>query len=766
MNEYINNILTNIPGEMIKANRWCLWKNVDTKGKKPSKVPYIVDAATGNVVPMDKKIKSSMAYNNLKDLISFSEKSSSVYAFSFGFTFVDTDEFVFIDIDNCLDESSKIIIPEIQEFVNKYFPCAYIEYSPSRRGLHIYVRADKHQLLAAMGGKLQLINPNLGIELYLGKRFSTITGDVYADVGLGLMPILDFSFLDIFRLPGGAASGVPTGVTPQDPTTKDGWIGAFCRSYSIYDAIEMLGVYEPADGGGDRYRYIPSESGPGALVYDGMFLYSNHATDPACGVCCNAFDLVRIHLFGGDTQRMYRFCSENTRCVTEMNRKALPVDDACDGIASDEPEDVEDTSWKLGLKYNNKGQLVKNMGNIELILHNVFGIRYNVFDETLHITKRPWENKSEAEHFNSTTHLNNKDIAMIKSYIDRHYNVRNVNSLIVDCIDAVSVQNRFHPVKDYLANLPKWDGVERAERLFIDAYDCEDTPYARAVTRKMLSAMVQRVYKPGIKFDYMLTLVGTTGFKKSAIFRQLCGDEYFSDDFTLWDTRDKTGSEKMLGNWCVEVAELQGMKKADTECVKGFITRQYDKYRPAFGRVVETHPRSCVLVGTSNEESGLLKDITGGRRFWILKVRKKFEGEVDRDMVWAEVMERFREEKLYLDDELEAEANRIQSENIEADDRAEWIEDWMEGTVCDGWYDKPIGDRRVYWTDVRDDTVGKRREFITVKEIWYELYGKNLADLTRHESNRIVACLIKLGYRPLHTKTIKGYGRSLVYTRR
>ena len=37
----------------------------------------------------------------------------------------------------------------------------------------------------------------------------------------------------------------------------------------------------------------------GVLVYDdGLFTYSNHATDPTCSKLCNAFDLLRIHLFG------------------------------------------------------------------------------------------------------------------------------------------------------------------------------------------------------------------------------------------------------------------------------------------------------------------------------------------------------------------------------------------------------------------------------------------------------------------------------------
>jgi hypothetical protein len=112
----------------------------------------------------------------------------------------------------------------------------------------------------------------------------------------------------------------------RDPTEKDGVIGAFCRVYSISEAIgEFLSdLYTPvdsvgADGAGisnSRWTYLRGSTVGGALVYQDKWLYSHHSTDPVCGTLCNAFDLVRIHLFGdkgtkGSMQAMLTFIMDD-----------------------------------------------------------------------------------------------------------------------------------------------------------------------------------------------------------------------------------------------------------------------------------------------------------------------------------------------------------------------------------------------------------------------------------------------------------------------
>lgn len=87
----------------------------------------------------------------------------------------------------------------------------------------------------------------------------------------------------------------------QDPTEKEGIVGAFCRVYDIYSAMDHFipGIYESVPGTDDRFTFTGGSTAGGAVIYeDGKFLYSHHATDPAGGQLCNAFDLVRLHLFG------------------------------------------------------------------------------------------------------------------------------------------------------------------------------------------------------------------------------------------------------------------------------------------------------------------------------------------------------------------------------------------------------------------------------------------------------------------------------------
>lgn len=85
----------------------------------------------------------------------------------------------------------------------------------------------------------------------------------------------------------------------EDPTTKKGIVGAFCRTYTVPEAIDKFlpGVYEMC-ASDDRYTYTAGTSAAGAVIYeDGKFLFSHHSTDPCCGKLVNAFDLVRIHKF-------------------------------------------------------------------------------------------------------------------------------------------------------------------------------------------------------------------------------------------------------------------------------------------------------------------------------------------------------------------------------------------------------------------------------------------------------------------------------------
>lgn len=82
------------------------------------------------------------------------------------------------------------------------------------------------------------------------------------------------------------------------PTEKPGVIGAFCRAYSIPEAIEAFDLPYKPTANPDRWTYEGGTRPEGAIVYDnGLKLHSHHDSDIGRGQH-NAFDLVRLHKYG------------------------------------------------------------------------------------------------------------------------------------------------------------------------------------------------------------------------------------------------------------------------------------------------------------------------------------------------------------------------------------------------------------------------------------------------------------------------------------
>ena len=381
----------------------------------------------------------------------------------------------------------------------------------------------------------------------------------------------------------------------------------------------------------------------------------------------------------------------------------------------------------------------------QLILTISTGMRFSAIYDMLDVTgSLPWPQVKPG--------WSDTDLACAKLYFERSYGIWSPTKFKDAILAVTSSERLYHPVKEYLGSL-KWDGTPRLDTLLIDYLGAEDTPYVRAVTRKTLVAAVARIYRPGIKFDSILVLVGEQGMGKSTLFARL-GKEWFSDSLSISDMKDKTAPEKLQGYWLLELSELNGIKKMDVEVVKSFITRTDDKYRQAYGVNVESHPRSCIIVGTTNSDGGFLRDITGNRRFWPVRVTGHGKWHpwdlADIDQVWAEAIEYFNQgEELFLKGEIAAVAYTKQREAMETDDREGIVGEYLDRLLPDNWDRMDLFERRNFLSGsefggaVAEGTV--KRERVCPMEIWCECFGKSRESMKKGDTYEIESILYKLG---------------------
>ena len=557
----------------------------------------------------------------------------------------------------------------------------------------------------------------------------------------------------------------PSQKPQEDPLGKSGVVGAFCRTYSVTAAIDkfLSDVYAPSVTE-DRYDYLPGESTAGVVIYDDKFAYSHHATDPACGKLLNAFDLVRIHKFGDEDEKK-SFAAMAEFAVRDEQVSALLLQEKQASAAA------EFDDWAKGLQRDRNGQIQNSLHNITLILENdekLQNICFNQLADGMEIKGDvPWQHPARF--------WRDADDAQLICYVDANYGTFSARNYQIG-VSKVVDDRSYHPIREYLASLPPWDGVPRAETLLIDYLGADDNAYTRAVTRKTLCGAVARVQHPGVKFDYIPVLNGPQGIGKSTLIAKI-GGEWYSDSVSLTDMNDKTAAEKLQGYWVLEIGELAGMKKADIDKVKAFISRQDDKYRASFGRRVTPHPRQCIFFGTTNSQNGYLRDITGNRRFWTVKTPgtgrlKPWQlAKEDVQQIWAEALVLVeRGEKLYLDSDLEALSQSEQSAAMEQDDREGLVSAYLNLPLPENWVALDVYARQEYIRDPDGPTQPKgtvRRDSVSNLEIWCECFGKRKEDIKPSDSYAIAAIMLRIdGWkRSDDRETQPIYGRQRLYRR-
>ncbi|SHI78626.1 Virulence-associated protein E [Anaerovibrio lipolyticus DSM 3074] len=577
-----------------------------------------------------------------------------------------------------------------------------------------------------------------------------------------------------------------------DPREKPGLIGLFCQAYTVEEAMETFlpEVYTRVDGCENRWTFAGGSTTGGVIVYDeGLHVYSHHATDPISGQDVNAFDLVRLNLFGikdEDTEptvpvnKRPSYVAMTDLCQKDKRVQALRNKEIADQMRDDLLEEGEelDLDWMSKLeRMKNTGKIVSNAKNLLLIMANdprlkdrigleLFASRIAVLGDL------PWRRHTKEGAADIWT---DADDSQLRNFISTSYEGLTGKQVIDDAFTEVTQKNAFHPVRDWLESLA-WDGVPRVRRLLIDYLGADDTAYTEEITEKFFKAAVARVYRPGTKFDFCLTISGPQGIGKSTLLA-LMGGRWFND--TVTSIHGKDAMEQLQGYWLVELGEMQAATKAENNELKAFISRQNDKYRAPYGRRTEEHPRQCVFAATTNERI-FLKDRTGGRRFWIVMCSGNGQKNIteftkeEAAQCWAEVLELYRKDKKLLPSkEVLDTAKELQEAHTEGAEKLGLIQNYLDTDLPDGWDNMPLNERQA-WLEGDHSINGpgiNRRERVCAMEIWCECFGnlpKNLKNIDAREINNMMQLLPE--WKPHESKggllRFKLYGRQRAYIRK
>lgn len=594
------------------------------------------------------------------------------------------------------------------------------------------------------------------------------------------------------EVPGASQAHVRLAAKQGNPLEKRGVVGAFCRQYNIYQAIETFlpGVYTPVDNANNRLTFIGGSTVGGAIVYeDGLFLYSHHATDPCSGRLVNAFDLVRLHKFGElddeakpDTPvnklpsftQMAAFALNDAGVATIMNQERYEqaVSAMQDfGGAANVPATEEDNNWRQKLQFNpNTGLYSKTTDNVLVILENDPLLKGKLaFDEFanrgLVLGSLPWDPSEERRQWTDI------DDAGLRHFLEKAYGITGKEK-ILDAVALCAHKHTINEVKEFLTGL-KWDGIKRLDTAIIDYLGAEDSVYTRAVTRKSIVAMIARAMVPGCKYDYMPILAGPQGIGKST-FLSILGKRWYSDSLQTFE--GKEASEMIQGVWLNEVGELTGMTKSETNAIKQFLSRREDIYREPFGRRTKAFPRRCVFFGTTNE-SEFLKDRTGNRRFWPIEVglyqptKSVFtQLEEEAPQILAEAFVYWQMgEPLYLSGEAADVAKDVQESHQESNPKEGIIREFLERPIPVGWEKRDVSERRLYWSGefgkIESETV--ERDRVCAAEIWVECFGTDIKYMKRMDAIEINHILSSIPGWQRHNSTMRfgPYGIQKGFTR-
>ena len=255
--------------------------------------------------------------------------------------------------------------------------------------------------------------------------------------------------------------------------------------------------------------------------------------------------------------------------------------------------------------------------------------------------------------------FDDRSVADLRATIEQSFKTKSDRKLVpmrlgrdrwADCLNAILYQVKMDPVITWLESLPAWDGTERLDHWLNDLFIGNPEPgvFELWAARATILGCIQRAYKPGDPIREIPIFIGPQGIGKSATCRELIPpqfqDEWFADGLDL-AAHAKERGEQLQGRLIVEASELTGLRRAEIESVKSFLTRSNDGvHRFAYRQNSEPMPRRCCLIGTSNEPQCLPNEPGGNTRFVPITFKRGANVEAymktNRDQLWAEGLTR------------------------------------------------------------------------------------------------------------------------------
>jgi putative DNA primase/helicase len=587
----------------------------------------------------------------------------------------------------------------------------------------------------------------------------------------------------------------------SNPEERDDIIGEWCRCFDVPAAMDKFipGVYVQGSSPA-RYTHHLGSTTNGAVLYDdGLYLYSNHMTDPATGVLCNSWDLVRIHKFGEldakgmpstpigklpSQQAMIDFALTVPEVMQEQRRSQIEGFDELDEPtyenldAPDEPamslEDLFDS-----LDKNKKGKVKATYDNLIKIFRHHPLLKHLAFNANIGATvwrqPMPWQHALFREQQLDETEglrYRDQDDLHVREFIYRAFKGMELPSdvMIKKLVAQVSDERVFHPIRDSFNALPEWDGIPRVDTMLHRYCGTPNDEYHRGVSRKFLCGIVARALRPGCKFDYMPIFIGPQGQKKSLFFETLAGHpSWFTDNMPPVDKRADVVNA-IRSKLIVEWAELDQLRKHEVESIRAFITVKVDQQRLSFERHTLAYKRQAIIVGTTNSYTPL-RDGQGNRRSWPIVVDLPKGTQIDCAGLAAERAQLFAEakrllaagEQLYLNGDALSQAEEHQEQARDVDPTEETIKAWLAGEIASTGT-PPMDAGNVF------DNAPRVRDRVCLRSIACEALGQSATgkDLSAAQRRLISDLMARHAdyFAPGKPFWLKGYGPSRGWERR